>query len=275
MILQKTEMVVVLGMLLGWGGAGCSSEEPVDPSCDGANLFGTPSENTGLTDSQCMPSCTCGGELWEAPSYTEEQIVAMESLTLVDSPSTLASDPYAAEQTASPDDTKFCGVLIDAADPTKYRLVSYESEAAAADAGAHITHRSACGQCSSLENLAVYMRYPDLTDPVRMCGVTGMTQGEEANIECLMEIGFDLPCAQIWYFNTNNTRALCLDPCLAALNLPNHTEDATLNECLQCDEEHSGPVFKAVSGRTRRNSGLPSALCRPCDSVYQLAHSYQ
>jgi len=36
----------------------------------------------------------------------------------------------------------------------------------------------------------------------------------------------------------------------------------------------SGPVFKAVAGRTRRNSGLASALCRPCESVYPLEHVY-
>jgi len=36
----------------------------------------------------------------------------------------------------------------------------------------------------------------------------------------------------------------------------------------------SGPVFKAVAGRTRRNSGLPNALCRPCSEVRPLVHAY-
>jgi hypothetical protein len=39
-------------------------------------------------------------------------------------------------------------------------------------------------------------------------------------------------------------------------------------------EVQSGPVFKAVAGRTRRNSGLPNALCRPCSEVTPLEHSY-
>ena len=139
-------------------------------------------------------------------------------------------------------------------------------------AGATITHKGNCGQCSSLKNLSVYIRNPDLTDPVRSCGVTGMLQGEEANIECLMEIGFEEACAQIWYFNTKHTREVCLDVCMSALDAPHHQPDASLNDCIQCDEDQSGPIFKAVSGRTRRNSGLPSGLCRPCDSVYPAEH---
>ena len=253
----------------------CTSEEPSEEGCSSDTLFGTPSEFTGLTDEQCMPSCTCGGATWTAPTYSEEFIAGIEALELLDGPAILDEDPYASEPDLQPDDTAYCGVLMDSSGESQYRLVTYDSEQAAEDAGAKITHRGECGQCSSLENLAVYMRYPDLTDPVRSCGMTGMTQGEEANIQCLMDIGFDLPCAQIWYFNTNNTRSLCLEPCLEALNAPNQNEDGSLNTCIQCDEDESGPVFKSVSGRTRRNSGLPSALCRPCDSVYQLVHAYQ
>jgi hypothetical protein len=43
---------------------------------------------------------------------------------------------------------------------------------------------------------------------------------------------------------------------------------------LQCDEDRSGAVFKAIAGRTRRNSGLPSAICRPCSTVTPLVHVY-
>ena len=99
-----------------------------------------------------------------------------------------------------------------------------------------------------------------------------MFAGEEANIECLMNIGFDGPCAQIWYFNTRHTSEVCLDVCMALLEAPNHNPDASLNACIQCDEDESGPVFKAFSGRTRRNSGLPSALCRPCEAVSPVDH---
>ena len=38
--------------------------------------------------------------------------------------------------------------------------------------------------------------------------------------------------------------------------------------------EMSGPVFKAYSGRTRRNSGIPSGICRYCDGVVPVSHDY-
>ena len=87
-------------------------------------------------------------------------------------------------------------------------------------------------------------------------------------------LGFTEPCAQIWYFNTLHTRERCLAPCVAALDEPYHLPDGSLNECILCDEVQSGPVFKAVAGRTRRNSGVASALCRPCREVRPIVHRY-
>lgn len=118
------------------------------------------------------------------------------------------------------------------------------------------------------------MRYPDLTEPVRECGLEGISGGPEQNLECLRALGFSEPCAQIWYYNTNHTRGACLQECFAALDQPYHLPDGSPNACIQCDEDLSGPVFKAVAGRTRRNSGLASALCRPCASVFQVDHAY-
>ena len=59
-----------------------------------------------------------------------------------------------------------------------------------------------------------------------------------------------------------------------ALDSPYHLPDGRLNPCLVCDEEKSGPVFKAVAGRTRRNSGLPNAMCRPCAEANPVVHAY-
>ena len=118
------------------------------------------------------------------------------------------------------------------------------------------------------------MTQTDLTGPVRSCAVKGLGGDEKTVLECLMKIGFDRPCAQIWYYNTTNTRKQCLEKCLLLLDSPHHTQDGKLNECIQCDEDKSGAVFKAISGRTRRNSGLPSALCRPSESVRPIVHDY-
>lgn len=45
-----------------------------------------------------------------------------------------------------------------------------------------------------------------------------------------------------------------------------------LNSCLQCDECRSGPIFQKFAGRTRRGSGIESAILRP-DEV-EIDHSY-
>lgn len=70
----------------------------------------------------------------------------------------------------------------------------------------------------------------------------------------------------MWAFNVNNTRRQCLWVCLwwkevkdASPNMP----DGSLNPCIQCDEDNSGPIFKYYSGRTRRNSGIISEIKRP------------
>lgn len=242
------------------------------PSC--VTLFGRPSANTGLTQEQCRPVCDCGGVDFEAPVYEGHEIAALEAARLLNPPEPLEEDPYGRPDDYSLEPDKVCGVVFDEADPGAYRLETFESEGAAAAAGARVTHTGACGLCSSLANLTVYIKNTDLAGPVRRCGLESTLGGEKKNIECLEKIGFDYPCAQIWYYNTKHTREACLAPCLAALNKPYHKKDGSLNACIQCDEDESGQVFKAVSGRTRRNSGLPSALCRPCDSVAPIVHRY-
>jgi hypothetical protein len=235
------------------------------------SLFGAPTASTGMGEGECGPACDCGEEPFTPPTYSESEILSLEAASPTNTPEVLSEDPYEASPNASPDDSQFCGILGEA---SAYALQSFESEAAAADAGATITHRGACGQCSSLQNLAVYIRSSDLTEPVQECAMKGMFEGEEAARNCLEDIGFDTACAQIWYFNTQHTSEVCLDICLENLNSPHHKEDGSLNDCIQCDEDESGAVFKAIAGRTRRNSGLASSLCRPCDSIYPVEHRY-
>jgi hypothetical protein len=140
-----------------------------------------------------------------------------------------------------------------------------------------VTHFGQCGVCSTLGNLAVYIRNNDLTAPVRACGLQGGVDGGtafDADVACLEQLGFDLPCAQAWAYDTQHTRDVCLSICLPALADPYNLPDGGLNPCIQCDETESGPVFKSVAGRTRRNSGLPNAICRPCSEVRPLVHAY-
>ena len=241
-----------------------------------AVLFGSPNSSTGLGSAQCRPECACGEWAWVAPSYDADFIQSLvDAWVLAEPLPELTADPYLSPPPPDDPPDTVCAVLPGAPPtPRPYRLVTYASEGEARAAGASPTHFGHCGLCSTLADLAVFMRNEDLTAPVRACGMTGVTQGDAANLACLEALGFAPPCAQIWLYNTLHTRTACLDVCMSALSDPYNRPDGTLNPCLQCDEEQSGAVFKAVAGRTRRNSGLATAICRPCTEVRPLLHAY-
>jgi hypothetical protein len=48
--------------------------------------------------------------------------------------------------------------------------------------------------------------------------------------------------------------------------------DCPMNDCLQCDEDNSGPMFAKYAGRTRRNTGLESCITRPCELNKPVVH---
>jgi hypothetical protein len=276
---------ITLGLAIVLALSGCKSEDaasgPADAGDPCAILFGNPNDQTGLEAGQCRPSCACGGDAFTPPTYGADFVHALVDDYRLEVPySPLTSDPYATPPPAEDPNGTVCAVLLKgtAGDkPRPYTLVTYPSADAARVAGASVTHFGHCGVCSSLVNLAVYMKENDLTAPVRSCGLETATDGGtafDADVACLQKLGFDLPCAQAWAYDTLNTRKLCLAICLANLDQPYNLEDGTLNPCIQCDEDKSGPVFKAVAGRTRRNSGLPNAICRPCSEVQPLVHAY-
>lgn len=255
----------------------CGSKAPepagLPVSCeDGTTLFGQPNDSTGLSDAECNSTCTCEGSPWTAPVYGAEDIAALRSLTLDEPFEVLLDDPYAASPAPSADPERVCGVQD--LGGGRYTLRTWPDRAALEAAGDRLTHTGPCGLCSTLEDLAVYIELPDLTAPVRACGLENMGGSAEEHRACLEALGFTPPCASIWYWNTRNTQAFCLSECLAALDAPYNQPDGSLNPCLQCDEDQSGPVFKAVAGRTRRNTGLPNAICRPCGEVTPIEHRY-
>jgi len=98
--------------------------------------------------------------------------------------------------------------------------------------------------------------------------------GLEANITCLQELGFTPACARIWGYSTRFTRGKCLGTCFTLLDAPYHLADGGVNECLACDEREGAATLRAAAGRTRRNTGVPSAVCLPCGSVARVAHDW-
>jgi hypothetical protein len=170
-----------------------------------------------------------------------------------------------------------CGVLIEG---DSYRLKTFGFPDTALEQGAIITHRQHCGTCSSLQDLSVYIDTPDLTDPARDCARKGSLAETAA---CMEALGFTRPCAETWAYNARHTRELCARTCRKTYGMvailtgrmdqtPNNLPDGSLNACLACDETHSGPGFQFAAGRTRRGSGIQSAIQRPKDEVYKVDH---
>jgi hypothetical protein len=253
--------------------AACPEADVQVERCDAApRLFGAPNDATGLSAAQCAPRCdACGEGGWEAPAYDASDLAALRAAIQLDPFAPPTEDPYASPPMPS-DPAAVCGVV--AAGDGRYRLQTFADVQAAAASGAQVTHGGACGVCSSLADLAVYIERPDLTEPVRACGLAHLTGPIEALASCIAGLGFTPACAQVWAYNTVHTRAACGATCFALLDAPYHTPDGALNDCLQCDEEQSGAVFLAVAGRTRRNTGVASSMCRPCDEVWPLTHRY-
>uniref|UniRef100_A0A0D3I8L8 Uncharacterized protein n=2 Tax=Emiliania huxleyi TaxID=2903 RepID=A0A0D3I8L8_EMIH1 len=69
-----------------------------------------------------------------------------------------------------------------------YLLRSLTAAEAATVPGARRTHKSACGVCSTLEDLEVYKNTTDLTTPVRNCGLKSLL-GFDLKA-CIRSLGF-------------------------------------------------------------------------------------
>lgn len=213
--------------------------------------------------------------------FPSDWVYNLQTLTPIDPPQ-LYCDPYhdqncdtvPALQSGSycaiemiPDDG--CGSTC----PTQYsyKLVTIDSEEEAANRNLTITHETPCGTCSTLQDLAAYILYPDLTSVGKQCGSLASTNFNAA-VQCYMDqVGFTEACATTWVYDSLNTSNHCWTPCARASsrNFPNNGPAPTcdLNSCIQCDEDDSGPIFKEFSGRTRRDSGLLSGIARNCSEI--------
>jgi hypothetical protein len=243
------------------------------PTCtiDAGSFFGSPVAQTGLTKEQCNATCASCDSRVTGAQFSAEKIEHLKSFILDNPSAEIAKNPYTGAVSIG---VGVCGVILNA--ETKHYTL--ESFAAASELKknpkAILTHHDACGSCSSLQDLAVYASNLDLGKPVTQCGSASFGKSFEFNVDCLLKLGFTKPCAQIWAWNTLHTREKCLDKCILSLDEPYHLPNGNLNPCLQCDETESGLVFKGVAGRTRRNTGIASSICRPCSEAKPVAHEY-
>lgn len=117
------------------------------------------------------------------------------------------------------------------------------------------------------------MYYFDMTAPGKQCGTLSSTIFNRG-VKCFANLGMTDACAYIWASNARFDGSNCRNICLAEYWSPYNGDPPScpLNDCLQCDEDKAGPLFKKFSGRTRRNSGLESSITRPCETVESLTH---
>ena len=191
----------------------------------------------------------------------------------------VSTNPYDDTTNPPPSTDVYCAMQwSNTTDPDtglrRYRLQNFNSEDEAGAANFSITHKGHCASCSTLQDLGVYIRQ-NLTDSTRTCGKEGVISSKWQH-ECLQKIGFSEQCITIWEYNILNTRDQCFWTCMWSdiRNEPFNKPDGSLNDCLQCDEDKSGPNFKYFSGRTRRNSGIPSSIKRPGSQQYNMEHCY-
>lgn len=177
-------------------------------------------------------------------------------------------------------DQEVCAIRFLDANHSRYELHDFDAASAAVEASFVITHKGRCGSCSTLQDLAIYLTVPDLTTPARQCA---RRTGLQRKKQCFQDsIGFTPYCAESWAYNALHTRQKCLGACIADYGLvnlifghypgPNSDETGQLRPCLQCDENKSGTGFKFSAGRTRRNSGIESAIERRDSEIYPVDH---
>lgn len=214
------------------------------------------------------------------PCDKKEAIKAFKKKNVVNPWPSFKNDPYKSQTKKSmkviqdylKDETIVCALRYVTPAKDLYDLRDFPTIQSAVEAGYIVTHQGRCGACSDLQDLTVYLE-KNLTKPVRACGarMVGFLIRR-----CLYGLGFTSSCVDIWEANIQNTRRECFMVCMKAwiLGTPNNLPDGRLNDCLQCDEDKSGPVFKYFAGRTRRNSGIKSAIHRPGTTVYNMTHCY-
>lgn len=143
--------------------------------------------------------------------YSSEFVLYLRSLQLTN-PFELSCDPYEDEtcDTVPPlsdltalGDAAACGVVYEAVPegqcPVRYSLQSFASVAELESAGAVLTHHGACGVCSSLQDLAVYIANVNLVDAGTECSIRGIVGDLIVfpevipfvdGVQCYMQVGY-------------------------------------------------------------------------------------
>lgn len=190
-------------------------------------------------------------------------------------PITLEKDPYKKNFTLAEKKTNQVCAIKFSENKLSYETVTLNKDDLAKNLDAQITHYGSCGTCSSVKDLNVYITHPNLTQDAKRCALFSWIK--PFSISCFESLGFSHECAKIWYYNAKNTRKHCFGICIRSMisKEPINLSDGSPNSCIRCDEIKSGPTFKRIAGRTRRNSGLISEINRSTSEISHVDHNYK
>jgi hypothetical protein len=238
----------------------------------------------------CIPgnNATCPSELRPNNTYSVESLKVLRSLRWTN-PLSLSCNPYTNTTcntneyplTTVQPGIDYCCVIDFDTTPfcNSYRTRTFRGTVQAARSrGLYVTHTGPCGLCSNLHDLSIYIEKAlTLRKLSTICAFAGL-RGIKSGIKCLNKlINFTLGCSKIWAYNPLNTQQQCPECFISAITrepVQAPAPSCTLNDCLQCDEDKSGPVFKKFAGRNRRNSGIVTDIIRDCsDFQSELRHN--
>lgn len=156
-------------------------------------------------------------------------------------------------------------------DPT-LPFETFETKAAAKQAGYVVAHCGACGQCSNPYDIQKYVdTRKTVAQSAKKCSVEAIFGKDNELLDCLEDaIGFSRDCTVCWAENMRTTAKHCMWTCLSSMLVglmkSNNVEGADdydwLNQCIFCDEKRSGPNFVTCSGVARRRLGIQSEIER-------------
>lgn len=234
-------------------------------------------ENSQCGDCWCLYDSAKNEECPKYPSWREEysdgEIAMLRSHKLIN-PISLPCNPYensTCNTVPALDEASMalCATKY-ASDCSTYELRSFSDLGDATAAGFTFTHLGPCGVCSTLQDLASYMANEDMVLPEKGCGALA-SASEAAAASCFAQTtGMSPTCAQLHAYQAAEIlRGPCRDACEKSLNEPYNLEpDCRLNDCLQCTDDGPGVTFMKFAGRTRKNSGIKSAVQRNCSDVF-------
>lgn len=232
----------------------------------------------------CEAGCHCYGSEGNCPAYptiTETMLPTFRELNLVN-PLEIRCNPFQLPGCVSTlEEGEACVVNLIAPDTTveascpsghSYRLTTVPSLEDAIAAGQYITHTGACGTCSSLQDLALMIEYPNLPYKAQQCFFrsSALKNMEEA-ITCYQEVGFTLTCSTtLAYHQKTIVDKDCGYQCATwaydgDLGRPSCEDISGCGSCV--DSFGIGARLELIAGRTFPNSGYPSQKAQNCSDI--------